>query len=85
MIFENIKEYEPEYYNMIFILNYFLYFIFFLIKPLYDFIRFIVKGDDNSVIQIDKKKQKIQKKNDIKKNQFFTHFFSIIYIFTYLL
>merc|ERR1712146_644882 len=67
LIFENIKEYEPEYYNANFIFTYILYFIFLFVRPLYEFIRSFLVGRDNSIIQIDQCEKKYQFKMFLKK------------------
>lgn len=67
LIFENIKEYEPEYYNANFFFTNVLYFLLFFIKPLYDLIRSFLVGRDNSLIQIDEHEQNIQLKMLLNK------------------
>lgn len=81
LIFENIKEYEPEYYNANFIFTYILYFIFLLVRPIYEFLRSYLVGRDNSIIQIEECEKEYQKKHLIEKLSATVFFIGIILCF----
>jgi dimethylaniline monooxygenase (N-oxide forming) len=67
LIFKNIREYEPHYYNANFIFTYILYFIFYMVRPIYKFVRSFLIGRDNSIIQIDSYEKKYQLMTFLKK------------------